>query len=794
MLAGFELRRRWRRVVLLAILVGIVGALVLSTMAGARRTRSALDRFNASSRSAELEVTVGDPTAAQLEAFGRVKGVAAFAPLQGIALLVPSASELSAVAVALDHRFGTVVDRARVVSGRSEDPAAPNEVTISETLAAQLHLRVGDDLDTETYSQAQIDTCIAEGCSGDLVPDGPGFRLQIVGITRRPLDLGDRGASGGVLVLTPAFARQNAGRVGSFGGDVLRVRTRHGVADVAKVAAAARRIFGEATQFGTQDLAIDTQGAQSAIEVLTVALWVFAAVAALAGLVAIAIVLQREISLVASDQKAQRALGLTRGQRIAVGGFLALPVAVGGAVIAVVGAAASSPLFPIGVARRAEPHLGFRVDGLVLVLGAAAVVLVILVVASLAALRATRDEPGLVAHGRAARLVDAANRMGVTPVATAGVRMAVEPGRGQTAVPVRSAMIGAAFGIVGVVAVLMFSASVDQVAATPLRYGWNWNFAMTPAELSVTGAASPVLRVPGVAAMTEVDTVGANSTGIQRSHGDSDRYADRSAPRSSRATHPEGPGEIALGRSTLRELHKHVGDTVHADGPDGSHDYRIVGRAVFPHLDEPQPLANGAALTGSGLGQILSRDDPENGTPYLVVRTAPGANVAAVERQVAGISAVDRPFGPTIPVEVDRLRRVNWLTATLAVLVIVLALLAVGHALVTSVRRRRRDLAVLKTLGFVRRQIRGTVAWQATTLATVGLIVGVPIGVIVRTLVWRQVADGLGVSTTPPIPGLAIALVIPGTLVATDLLGGSRHALPRAQDRRPHSELSDPSW
>jgi len=213
-----------------------------------------------------------------------------------------------------------------------------------------------------------------------------------------------------------------------------------------------------------------------------------------------------------------------------------------------------------------------------------------------------------------------------------------------------------------------------------------------------------------------------------------------------------------------------VGDTVHADGPDGSHNYRVVGRAVFPRLDSPQPVANGAAMTGSGLSQILNRNNPENGSPYLVVRTARGADVAAVERRVAGLSVVDRPFGPTLPVEVDRLRRVNWLVVTLAVLLIVLALLAVGHALVTSVRRRRRDLAVLKTLGFVRRQIRGAVAWQATTLATVGLVVGVPVGVIVGALVWRQVADGLGVSTTPPIPSLAIALVIPGALIATNLL------------------------
>ena len=81
MLAGFEIRRRWRRVVVLTLLVGVVGAVVLSTVAGARRSESALARFNASSRSANLELTVGDPTASQLRAFAGVKGVDSFARL-----------------------------------------------------------------------------------------------------------------------------------------------------------------------------------------------------------------------------------------------------------------------------------------------------------------------------------------------------------------------------------------------------------------------------------------------------------------------------------------------------------------------------------------------------------------------------------------------------------------------------------------------------------------------------------------------------------------------------------------
>ena len=102
--------------------------------------------------------------------------------------------------------------------------------------------------------------------------------------------------------------------------------------------------------------------------------------------------------------------------------------------------------------------------------------------------------------------------------------------------------------------------------------------------------------------------------------------------------------------------------------------------------------------------------------------------------------------------------------------VAVVALVAVGLALVSSLRRRRRELAVLKTLGFSRRQIRATVAWQASTVAAVGLVVGIPLGILVGASVWHQVADELGVSAERTWPVLAIALLAVGAFLAVNLI------------------------
>ena len=72
---------------------------------------------------------------------------------------------------------------------------------------------------------------------------GPRLHLHVVGITRRPFDLSDRSASGGVVLLTPAFNRKYADKIGLF-TDVVRVHTGEGAAGRDRVLALARKDFG----------------------------------------------------------------------------------------------------------------------------------------------------------------------------------------------------------------------------------------------------------------------------------------------------------------------------------------------------------------------------------------------------------------------------------------------------------------------------------------------------------------------------------------------------------------------
>jgi ABC-type lipoprotein release transport system permease subunit len=179
-------------------------------------------------------------------------------------------------------------------------------------------------------------------------------------------------------------------------------------------------------------------------------------------------------------------------------------------------------------------------------------------------------------------------------------------------------------------------------------------------------------------------------------------------------------------------------------------------------------MNKGAVMTGAAARQLF----PDAAPPKLfVVRYTPGADRAAafasLERDFPGLVV---GFGTAD--EIRNLQRVDGLAFLLAALLVVLGGGVTAHALVTTTRRRRRDLAVLKTLGFVRRQVTATVAWQATTLAVIGLLLGLPLGVAAGHWSWTFVVGQMGSRSNAVVPILNIAEVLVLILALVNLLAG----------------------
>src|SRR5207248_4343367 len=147
---------------------------------------------------------------------------------------------------------------------------------------------------------------------------------------------------------------------------------------------------------------------------------------------------------------------------------------------------------------------------------------------------------------------------------------------------------------------------------------------------------------------------------------------------------------------------------------------------------------------------------------------------AGVNRSVA-VRRLQHDFPGTVllavrPADLENLRRVDHLPSLLAALFGAVALFTVGHMLVSSVRRRRHDVAILRTMGFVRRQVSAVVAWQATTVVVFGLVVGLPLGIAGGRWPWRGVANQLGLRAEPVVPVLVVLLVGAGALLVANAL------------------------
>lgn len=190
-----------------------------------------------------------------------------------------------------------------------------------------------------------------------------------------------------------------------------------------------------------------------------------------------------------------------------------------------------------------------------------------------------------------------------------------------------------------------------------------------------------------------------------------------------------------------------------------------VGRAIFDSTD----LDEGAVVRAP-----LLADTTIAGGRYTTyfVRYRDGVDGAvANERLRDAFRDIDPDCQFALCVVTDQkpvgIRNYDRVRSTPLVLAGVLAFLAVA-TLATSVRRRRRDFAVLESLGFVRRHVAATTAWQATTVAVAALLLGLPLGVAGGRALWSLFSTGIGVSVPPRTPVLAVLVAIPATIAVAN--------------------------
>jgi hypothetical protein len=423
--------------------------------------------------------------------------------------------------------------------------------------------------------------------------------------------------------------------------------------------------------------------------------------------------------------------------------------------------------------------LGFGLLALVLVLGATA------------ALVSYRGAPQRSSARRAlapeqpSRILTAAAAMGLPAPALTGVRFALVPGTGRTAVPVRSAVLGAVLAVVALVATVTFGASLNTLVSRPALYGWNWDYILgAGGDLPGRETTALLDHDPYVAAWSGIYT-GTLQIDGQEVPVLGETPGTAVAPPLLSGHGVETAGQVVLAALTLAQLHQHVGGTVvvrSAGGPPAH--LRVVGTATFPALGGSGPsqleMGVGAALSYQLIPAFdrNSFNTPLPGPEAALVRLRPGAARAAAYRsleKIAQETTNPENFGVGVlgvqrPAEILNYRSLGDTPAFLGAGLAAGAIAALALTLVASVRRRRRDLALLKTLGFTERQLAATVAWHSTTAVAIGVVAGVPLGIALGRSLWDLFAHDINAVPAPSVPVVAVVLIAMGALVLANVI------------------------
>jgi ABC-type lipoprotein release transport system permease subunit len=766
-LARLRLRRHRLASLVAVLLITIVGGAVLSTLAAGRRTQSAFARLEDQTRVTNGFVGLSedpqqaDAQAAEIVDMPEVDGWARVT-LTGGHVYGGAPDAFIGLAFPQDDRVRHDVERPRIVQGRAPDIHAPFEIVMGESRARKLGLRVGDELPLETYTQKQITEELSVGKNPGQ-GKGPRLSLRLVGLERGPRQvITDQETENDLMPVTPAFLQTVKPLPGAFVKNALIVR----VPNEADMPAFVRRVTSTPD---LKNLDVQTTNGSRVVDTTDLvarALYAFALISAICGTVALALFFARRASADIGDDDTLAAMGVTRNERRAATVLDLLPAIVIGVMGAIVVAIVVSVWMPFGLAGRIEPVPGLDIDWLVLVPGAAVLFLGCVLLTAAVAWRT------IGWHARESRHASFATRLveGVRarPAPAAGVRMALERGRGARAVPVGLALVGAVLVISGITGALTFGASLRRVLDEPRARGMSWDVQATDPD------GKTILADPDVASATLAvsQTITINDTTVEARGLKTVRGEPPAMFIEGRA--PNAIDEVALGRKTRRALHVGTGDVVHAAGPAGTFDLRVVGTAVFSGMSDDPALAEGAALTYEALDRIVRSDEGdlgEAGNPAYVVTFASGLDKGgAIDRLNAALNP--QGYGvdvPATPAELRRLRDVRRLPVALAIFVGLLGAIAVGYAFVTAVQRRRGDLAMHKALGMTRRGVRVIVLTQATTTVLVGIVLGVPLGLLAARFVWRIQVDNLGARFVVVAPLLALAAVCGGAVVIGNL-------------------------
>jgi hypothetical protein len=793
-----------RAILAVALIAGLLGAVALAALAGARRTDTAYGRYLTASNASDALINIpgalpGMPLLRPIQLISHLPGVVSSAAYIGLNAYPIVGGKLrpsfltNGLNASLDGLYFRQ-DKMTVVAGRLPQLSATRQIVITPQIAKQFHVGVGGTL---TY-------LFKSATSGGAAPLTRSFRVAAIVLV--PPVLVDQADEDQGAVLPPGATRQLLAYYEYAWADVRLAGGPAGVPTLQRqlttLAGTLQPQIDAATHghagvlsfpIGRTDL-VRAQVQQS-IRPQVVALSAFGAIAALAMVVLAGQGLMQLLSRSAAGAQAMRAVGATHRQAALATALPGILAVAAGSVLTVAGAVALSPLAPVGPVRRFDPVRGAQLDGLVLGGGSALLAVVLLGLLALMARRAIRP-PRSAADRRPSAVAQLAASAGLPPCAVVGSRNALETESAARTVPAWVTLIGSVAAVTAVVITAVFGASLAHLISHPRDYGWNWNVLIQAEGGYGTFRAHKIDKlVSSQRAVAGWSSFGFSQLpvggrevpvlGLQRRRGFVEPPTTKGRPLAV-------SGEIELGAITMRQLGKSIGDTIDVGITGHQRPFTIVGTVTLPSIGvlgtEHVSLGRGAMmldadllaaqgfrrghLPGPGTGAATSVDST------VVINLVPGTSHQQrlqLVRKITSANPDGTPggsygLGPLRAAAVANASGMGGQPLALALGLAVAAVLSLALTVLASVRRRRRELALLKTLGMTRHQLRSIVAWQTTVTLALTALIAIPLGVAIGRWAWQAFAGSLGVVPTTVIPGLALLAGLAGLLAAGNLL------------------------
>jgi ABC-type lipoprotein release transport system permease subunit len=803
--------RRWTNYVTIVLLVGAIGGLALALVAAARRTQSSYNTFLASTNPSDISLTVYAPNIAPELAklrYVRHVGVSSY----GINAFPAGKHGLPAFPKVIVN--GTVTnsgsltgvyfneDRVAIVSGRIPKQSKVTEFMTDALAARAMGWHLGEYVRMYFYTNAETGHA---NFGTKYYKPALNLRMHLVGtvIPNNDVLLDQVDRTPELIIFTPALTRLLVNN--SINYNQYSLQLDHGTRHLSAVEREIITALPSGTTYSFHVNSAIASEVNRSLEPESISLVVFGFIAGLAALIIAGGLIARGLQREGDDVNVLRALGASPSMSTIASALGPLAAVVVGSGVAVVVAIILSPLSPIGPVRAVYPDGGFAFDwpvlgyGLLLLLLPLSLISLGLIIRRSRRITKRARRQAWPVGSRAGHL---ASDIGMPVTAVVGIRFALEPPVDRDAAPVRSALVGAMLAVMIVVTTLTFGASLGTLVSHPSLYGWNWNYALSSNGNGIPPQAARLLGSdPYVSAWSGANFANAQFNGVTEPIILTNANAKVTAPiLSGHAI--TGPDQVVLGAETMQELHVHLGQSIVVTYGTKK-DYpvyvpptpmTVVGTATLPAIGGTFTLH-----TSMGVGAIIplsieppafkkflhSPDETLNGYSSIFVRLksgAPTAKAVASLRKIAlygqkllfatpqgGGSSVF-VLGVRYPAEIENYRSIGIIPDLLALALALGTVVALGLTLIASVHRRRRDLALLRTLGFTGRQLLSTVAWQATVAGAVGAVFGIPLGILAGRWLWTLFAQHIYAVPRPTVPYVSLVVVAIAAIVLANIV------------------------